>query len=573
MLDSALDAVVIMRADGVVADWNTAAEATFGWSREEAVGHPMTDLIVPPRYRTAHIEGVQRYLETGTGPVLGRRIEIAALHKAGHECSVELSISPVTMDGETYFLGFLRDITERKQSEQSLRESEAHFQIIADSSPALMWQANESGELVFVNKRHEDVFGCEVETLHSFGWRRVVHPDDVDAFHSELMRALAARESFKAEARFISASGALLWLHCEGKPRFQEDGALAGYVGVSFDVTEEKSALGALAETQRRLNAVLNNASVAIFLMDANQHCVYMNAAAERLTGFSLHETQGRPLHDVIHHTRPDGSHFPLHECAIDRAFPQNNNQQGEEVFVHKDGRFYPVAFTASPVRDEGSKTVGTIIEVQDISERKRAEEHQRLLVDELNHRVKNTLAIIQSIAQQTFKGEVATAEARAAFEGRLAALAGAHNLLTEQRWESVSIVALVKDALKPFRAGTGRWAIDGTDFQIAPKTAVTLTLAMNELATNAAKYGALTSPEGRVEVSWKIQPIGAEQRLRLYWIERGGPKVTPPSRHGFGTRMLQRALASELGGKVRLDFRAEGLICDVDAPLPGLIA
>ncbi|WAJ29474.1 GAF domain-containing protein [Antarcticirhabdus aurantiaca] len=138
---------------------------------------------------------------------------------------------------------------------------------------------------------------------------------------------------------------------------------------------EEARTEARLRETTRRLDAVLNNASVSIFLMDERQHCVYMNAAAERLTGYSLDEVQGRPLHDVIHHTHPDGRPFPIEDCAIDRAFPENNNTRGEEVFVHRDGSFYPVAFTASPIRDEAAKTVGTIIEVRDIRDEKAARE------------------------------------------------------------------------------------------------------------------------------------------------------------------------------------------------------
>jgi PAS domain S-box-containing protein len=139
-----------------------------------------------------------------------------------------------------------------------------------------------------------------------------------------------------------------------------------------------------LKEAERKLTAVLDNASVAILLMDDQQQCSYMNAAAERLTGFTFAETQDRALHDVIHHTRPDGSPFPLAECPIDRAFPERKNSQGEETFVHKDGRFYPVAFTASPIQDEASKTIGTIIEVQDISERKAAEAALRESLDRL---------------------------------------------------------------------------------------------------------------------------------------------------------------------------------------------
>jgi PAS domain S-box-containing protein len=158
-----------------------------------------------------------------------------------------------------------------------------------------------------------------------------------------------------------------VWLHAPYFHAFRES------LSTIIDMAESKQA-EALADTSRRLNAVLDNATVAIFLMDDRQHCAYMNAAAERLTGYTFAETQGRPLHDVIHHTRPDGSHFPLHECAIDRAFPENAHTRGEEVFVHKDGHFYPVAFNASPVRDEASRTIGTVIEVRDISAEKAQE-------------------------------------------------------------------------------------------------------------------------------------------------------------------------------------------------------
>jgi PAS domain S-box-containing protein len=166
------------------------------------------------------------------------------------------------------------------------------------------------------------------------------------------------------------------------------EGQVTGIFAQGVDVTERHAAEARATEVQRRLDAVLNNASVAIFLMDERHHCAYMNRAAEELTGYSFAETQGRPLHDVIHHTHPDGRHFPIEECAIDRAFPENADTRGEEVFVHKDGSFYSVAFVASPVRDEASRTIGTIIEVRDISREKAAQrelEEARAVAETLN--------------------------------------------------------------------------------------------------------------------------------------------------------------------------------------------
>ena len=131
------------------------------------------------------------------------------------------------------------------------------------------------------------------------------------------------------------------------------------------------STRAALDETARRLDAIINNTKMAIFMMDARQQCVFMTSAAEVLTGYTFEETQGRPLHDVIHHTHPDGRHYPLEECPIDRAFPEENQVEGEEVFVHKDGHFYPVAFTASPIRDADGQPIGTVIEARNVERQK----------------------------------------------------------------------------------------------------------------------------------------------------------------------------------------------------------
>ncbi|XYD11548.1 HWE histidine kinase domain-containing protein [Methylobacterium sp. NMS12] len=333
---------------------------------------------------------------------------------------------------------------------------------------------------------------------------------------------------------------------------------------------------GQLFESERRLNAVLDNASVSIFLMDDRQHCIYMNRAAEQLTGWTLREVLARdcPLHDIVHHTYPDGRPFPLEECAIDRAFPENNQERGEEVFVHRDGHFFPVAFTASPIRDDATNIIGTIIEVRDISEEKAAAERQRLLINELNHRVKNTLATVQSIAAQTFRGQT-DQTARAVFDARMAALSNAHNVLVEDNWESASLRSVVERALAPHllaEVDAGRFRLQGPDARLHPKVAVTLAMALHELMTNAAKYGALSTPEGQVAVTWSLHDRDDDrQQLDLFWEERGGPTVAPPTRKGFGSRLIERQLPLEFDGSAAITYAPTGVTCQMRIPLTRL--
>ena len=333
---------------------------------------------------------------------------------------------------------------------------------------------------------------------------------------------------------------------------------------------------GQLFETERRLNAVLNNASVSIFLMDDRQHCIYMNRAAEQLTGWTLDEVLARdcPLHDIVHHTYPDGRPFPLEECAIDRAFPENNQERGEEVFVHRDGHFYPVGFTASPIRDDAANIIGTIIEVQDISEEKAAAERQRLLINELNHRVKNTLATVQSIAAQTFRGQTDQAT-RAVFDARMAALSNAHNVLVEDNWESANLRNVVERALPPHllaEVEVNRFQLNGPDARLHPKVAVTLAMALHELMTNAAKYGALSVPEGRVAITWALDDLeNGRQQLDLTWREQDGPPVTPPTRKGFGSRLIERQLPMEFDGHAEIQYTPAGVVCELRIPLTPL--
>lgn len=201
-----------------------------------------------------------------------------------------------------------------------------------------------------------------------------------------------------------------------------------------------------------------------------------------------------------------------------------------------------------------------------EIEHRRRIERHQNLLLDELNHRVKNTLATVQAMAMQTMKGvDVA---ARDAFLARLFALSGQHDLLTLDNWEGASLEGVVRRALRPWREDEqARFQIEGPAVHLEPKRALALGMAFHELATNAARYGALSNAAGTVHVSWALQPDG--HTMKFVWEECGGPPVSEPERRGFGLRLIEHGMSRELSGKVTLDFRPEGLVCGWDMQLP----
>lgn len=215
------------------------------------------------------------------------------------------------------------------------------------------------------------------------------------------------------------------------------------------------------------------------------------------------------------------------------------------------------------------SKVVGVLL---DITSRKRWEEHQRLLIHELNHRVKNTLAIVQSIATQTLRSAGTKEKARAAIETRLIGLSRVHDVLTRENWEAADLREIVAQALAPYRSqGEDRLHLEGPQIRLLPRMAVALAMVLQELATNAVKYGALSNTTGGIGITWKVEGSVPYARLHLRWEETGGPPVDAPTHRGFGTRLIERSLAQELDGTVWIAFVPAGIVCTVDVPLPQL--
>jgi len=241
--------------------------------------------------------------------------------------------------------------------------------------------------------------------------------------------------------------------------------------------------------------------------------------------------------------------------------------RQVELMVVRVSGDRFWVEADAEPLTDALGNLLGATCCLRDISERKRAELRQRLLVNELNHRVKNTLSTVQSLVMQSLRNAHTLGQARGAIEHRLLALARTHDVLTAEQWQGAELVDLVEGSLSVHCSEPARLMIEGPPVRLLPQPSLTFALALHELCTNAVKYGALSNDSGRVDVTWTVTEAGDQRQLRLLWRESGGPEVQAPTSRGFGSRLIEKYLGAQLQGTVRWNFERDGVVCEVVAP------
>ena len=242
-------------------------------------------------------------------------------------------------------------------------------------------------------------------------------------------------------------------------------------------------------------------------------------------------------------------------------------------LVVHRNGYAEQTWFTFcySPIRDEAGQVVGMLDTVIETTGKMQAERQARLLNLELSHRMKNMLAVVQAIANRTFRSESPLTDARRSFDERIAALGSAHDILTQANWSDAPVAAIVGGALRPHISDPDAASIDGPPVYLGGRQALSLALAIHELATNAAKYGALSTDNGRVSVRWAAGDPGSDDPFVLTWEEKGGPPPSPPTLRGFGSQLIERILPQDFGGKVTVGYPAEGYRCELRTRMSGL--
>ena len=298
----------------------------------------------------------------------------------------------------------------------------------------------------------------------------------------------------------------------------------------------------------------------------AGNPIIFANDAFLKLTEYDRDEILAQNFNFLL---AEDSDHSDLNEIAA--AFA-GKDDDAEVRYRHKDGSTFCATIFVNPVKDEAGKIVQHFVSLVDTTKHQRARDHAAMLIDELNHRVKNTLATVQSIVTQAVRNSSDPQVVRESIETRIAALSRSHDLLGREKWDGAGLRDLVQEALAPFSVTEGcaeRFTIKGENIRLAPKAALALGIALNELATNAVKYGAFSNEAGTISINWALEDKSDGRWLGLHWQEKNGPPVTPPTRKGFGSRVIEQGLAHELQGKVKLDYSPGGITCTIDVPAP----
>jgi two-component system, chemotaxis family, CheB/CheR fusion protein len=426
--------------------------------------------------------------------------------------------------------------------------------------PAAIYTTDALGRITFFNEAAAELWGCRPEIGKSefCGSWKLYGPDGRPLAHGECPMAVALKEGRAVrgiEAVAERPDGTFVHFVPYPTPLYDESGACIGAVNMLIDVSDRKRAD---ADAQR-LISIIESSDDAIVSKDLDGVITSWNRGAERVFGYTAEEVIGKPVTILI----------PLEQMdeepeILGRIRRGERVDHYETVRRRKDGTLIDISLTVSPLKDANGKVIGASKIARDITESKRAQEQQQLLVNEMQHRIKNSLATIQAIAFQTLNRH---AKERDAFIARLHALGSAHDLLTSKTWEKASVRAIVTRALEPFQEHVNdRLTIDGpADLWLDSTKSVTVAMALHELATNAVKYGALSNGRGRVSIAWQRQ--SDPDRMKLVWQESGGPEVLPPKQKGFGSHLIERAFAGQLGGS-ELVFSPQGLCCTLEVAL-----
>ena len=511
----------------------------------------------------------------------------AAARRTGQNYKVEYRLAPVTggderwvavegtvvrnTDGEpTRLLGVSRDITARKQIEDRLQKSERVSRELLGALPAAIYVTDAAGHILYCNQSAVDLWGeCPSwERTGGMTFRSFVMPTAHRWHQADCPTEIALKQGRTVrgqEAIIERKDGSRVPIIPYPTPLHDETGAIAGVINMTVDISERKKAELALAERNVQFALAAKAALVGSYAYDVDTDSMQVDEGYAALHGLpeGTAETTRSEWRLRAH---PEDLHRL--EAGRSQAFLEQQGEYSIEYRIIRSNGEVRWIESRSFISYGGNGCPQRVVGVNiDITERKRAEEQLRVLVAELDHRVKNALATVSAVVSRTQETSPATSDFAAALHGRIRSMAATHQLLSGRRWDGIPLSELVHRELTPYATGNNT-AIDGPDVTLSAEAGQAVSMVLHELTTNAAKHGALSVHDGRVSVHWDSELNGnADARIGIEWQETGGPAVRAPHTSGYGMEVIRDLIPYELGGTVDLAFASDGLRCRLEIP------
>lgn len=474
---------------------------------------------------------------------------------------------------ERHVAVLFNDVSPRRLAETRLIESSERVQLALDAGAIVgTWVWEVPTDRLTADERFAQAFDLDPEACRTGVSlemvTRSIHPEDLEGVEAAITEALGRGGLYRAQYRVRQRGGGFGLVEANGRVELDDQGRPSRFPGILIDVEAKRAIEAERDQAVSLLRSFVEAVPGVIYAKDRDGRMLMANRGTSALLGLEPEQYIG--LTDLEFLKDEDEAQKIM---RTDRRIMETGRQeQVEEEVRLADGTPAVWLSTKAPLVDAQGAVIGLIGASVDITERRRGEERERMLAMEVDHRSKNLLAVVQSVVQLTRADTIE--DFIAAVSGRIEALARSHSLLAASRWHGAELTAMVEEELAPFlRADAVRVVVEGAPLRLRPDAAQTLALVLHELATNAAKYGSLSTEGGTLKVQWRVDaesPQGAE--LRLTWIESGGPPVAAPTARGFGSTLIKAGVERQLRGQLVKDWRPEGLVCDVRAPIAELV-
>lgn len=473
---------------------------------------------------------------------------------------LDLDFSPIADDAgkPAGVLAVVVDTTQRILAERAQKDSEARLQTLADNIAQFAWIADATGHVFWYNKRWFDYTGARFEDVQGHGWHQYIHPDENAQVVKKISDCFSSGRDWEDTFQLRGSDESYRWFLSRAMPIRGEDGAIVRWFGTHTDITKERDA----AASDAQLATIVSTSADAIISLSLEGEILSWNPGAEKLLGYSAQEVVG--LSETLLFPKGDENEFRIKYAQL----RDGKSVHRDSIRVHKDGTLVDVAVSAAPIRRSDGRLIGYSAVLQDITERKRADARMRLVTRELSHRTKNLLAVIVSMVRQTARLCTDTEAFQDELVQRLHAMAASHDLLVAEDWAGASLSELINAVLEPFGGSFVKVVqVDGPAVFLNANAIQNIALALHELATNAAKYGAMSVPTGRVNISWSFESSDGRKLLNFTWTETGGPPVKRPQRTGFGHVVVDRVISRALEADVSYRFDEPGVVWSISMP------